>query len=620
MAAMLVSDENNGGAFGVAEGGREASQRSDQSSLFQNGNIQEPKLTESESSFESRSIGNDEEGRSLSAEASAGSMHSAPRMDSTDSALLSPTFLPTTRTIPTSVPPAGVCVTRLADTSEVHVFSTITHEEEQRKPSRCRQHVALWCPALFLFVLVAIAAVLIKCLVVDKNEQGHHGAEKSATGSGSFSPPETYTIETKNEMFLHLRSILGDFTDPNKFFNPDSAQSRALAWLVTVEQDPSTRTWYSDQGMEDYLPRLLQRYALIVLAYSCGGDNWRSVKSWMSQAEVHECDWELISCDPTTRMVTNLKLESRSLTGSLPQHEIGLLTHLKELDVASNRLQGNFPAKTVFSKLSNLESLRLYNNPHQFFSLPTEIGLLSNSLQLLSLGSNLVTGTLPQEFRLLTSLRLLDLSKTQLSGHLSDFLPFLPDLSALYLAFTNIRGDALSYQYTYSTWNMTYLDVRGLQDVTTIPTTVGLMSNLKLLWLGDNPDLRGTLPSEFVLCTSLSYLHVDDSSIEGTIPTELGDMPKLSTLSLSLNRLHGTVPSEFGRLSSLTALALTLNSLTGTLPTLLGYLPHLEILDVSGNAGLDIPNELCQPGIDILYSCKQICSCCENSCMGYGQY
>lgn len=248
--------------------------------------------------------------------------------------------------------------------------------------------------------------------------------------------------------------------------------------------------------------------------------------------------------------------------------------------------------------------------------------MLSDSLQFLGFGWNLVTGTLPQEFKVLTNLRFLEMSYTEVRGHLSDLLPFFPySLNSLYVAFTDFRGDALSYQYSYSSRNLTHLDIRGLQDVTNIPTTVGLMSNLNVLMLGSNANLKGTLPSELALCTELNYLIVEDTSIEGIIPTELGNLAQLNTLILAFNQLHGTIPSEIARIDGLSAIVLTVNKLTGTVPTVLMELSRLELLHVNGNEGLDFPDELCLPGVEIFYSCSQTCTCCEDNCLGgYGEY
>ncbi|MBC6422914.1 MAG: hypothetical protein GDA38_16355 [Hormoscilla sp. SP12CHS1] len=51
-----------------------------------------------------------------------------------------------------------------------------------------------------------------------------------------------------------------------------------------------------------------------------------------------------------------------------------------------------------------------------------------------------------------------------------------------------------------------------------------------------------------------------------TIPSELGSLSKLQLLYLHDNSLSGTIPSELGSLSKLLELYLSSNSLNGTIP------------------------------------------------------
>jgi hypothetical protein len=83
-------------------------------------------------------------------------------------------------------------------------------------------------------------------------------------------------------------------------------------------------------------------------------------------------------------------------------------------------------------------------------------------------------------------------------------------------------------------------------------------------------------------------------SFEGTIPSELGMLTDLDTLKLSyMPNMHGPLPSEIGELVNLVALDLRLCSFVGTLPTEYAQLENLVKFDVAYNSGVNgtIPSE-----------------------------
>jgi hypothetical protein len=61
----------------------------------------------------------------------------------------------------------------------------------------------------------------------------------------------------------------------------------------------------------------------------------------------------------------------------------------------------------------------------------------------------------------------------------------------------------------------------------------------------------GTIPTTIGLLTNLQYVRIGDSQITGTIPTELGNCPKLHKLSFEISQLSGTLPLEFAFLGFL---------------------------------------------------------------------
>lgn len=62
------------------------------------------------------------------------------------------------------------------------------------------------------------------------------------------------------------------------------------------------------------------------------------------------------------------------------------------------------------------------------------------------------------------------------------------------------------------------------------------------------------------------FRFLDFNKFTGTIPTVIGNLPSLSLLWASNNYLSGTIPTELARLSTLTYLKLGSNNFHGCVP------------------------------------------------------
>lgn len=397
---------------------------------------------------------------------------------------------------------------------------------------------------------------------------------------------------------------------------PDSAPARALEWLAAhdpLHLDPTS-------------PRLLQRYALAVLYYSyssswtvppdggwCAAVEYADIngtvvalKAAQNEAEkpyhddyysledhadatakttteaqrvfvpVHECDWLGIKCDDFGR-ITALRFSSRSfvLTGTLPT-ELGLLTSLQVLDVSRNKLRDGAFATDTLKRWTALRELDVGWNA--FTTVPRDIGLLGDSLEVLRLDRNELEGSIPVELL------------SQLS-HLTIFgASHNPGL------YGNIWQDLVAEHWpALQEINVVHTALSG-----TIPQVVkgGTLSQLQLLYARDS-GLSGSLPATLHHATNLQEIAVGgsvDRMIPIPFPEEWGySLTNLEGLFLQQsNAVTGTIPSSIGRLTSLKVVMLAGVGLHGTLPTEVGELRHLVAWDVRDNPKLTgtIPTEL----------------------------
>ena len=115
-----------------------------------------------------------------------------------------------------------------------------------------------------------------------------------------------------------------------------------------------------------------------------------------------------------------------------------------------------------------------------------------------------------------------------------------------------------------------------------MPTEIGLLSSLEGLFFLRN-KIQGTIPSEIGQLSKLSFLKVTSNSLSGAIPEEIGNCKQLQDLSLSTNRLNGGIPTTLGNLKILQKLVLSSNMLSGTIPSDIGKLKSLFALNLFDN-------------------------------------
>ena len=132
---------------------------------------------------------------------------------------------------------------------------------------------------------------------------------------------------------------------------------------------------------------------------------------------------------------------------------------------------------------------------------------------------------------------------------------------------------------SFCSWHGVVCDGTALSRLTlssnglwgTLPTEVGLLSELRYqLDLYDN-TIRGHIPTELAALTTLWSIDLQRNELSGSLPTEVGGLARLSTmLHVHYNpSLSGTLPTELGLLTGLRSIFVTGDRMSGTLPAIM---------------------------------------------------
>ena len=112
-------------------------------------------------------------------------------------------------------------------------------------------------------------------------------------------------------------------------------------------------------------PTATQRFALMELYDSTGGDSWTNNDGWGSDSGVG--DWYGVTVDDGDTLVRRLDLPDNGLEGPLPPVTANL-KELRTLDVADNALNGGFPV--AMTSMDALDTIRISGNEDMEGSLP----------------------------------------------------------------------------------------------------------------------------------------------------------------------------------------------------------------------------------------------------------
>jgi len=201
---------------------------------------------------------------------------------------------------------------------------------------------------------------------------------------------ELTTTSPTTQNGLHIFNILSMHTNIEPIQDKSTPQYKAFNDLVVAEG--------KYPGLIDDR-RILQRYALMSLFYSTGGgisvksEAWNSMFGWDEFSKTNECSFFGIKrCERTTSglEVSLLNLDGNNLKGTIPSELCLLSESLEELTLSGNKLTGTIPPCIIDFKF----------------------------MKKLDLHDNYLDGVLPEGLMHINSLSYVDLSQNDLQGGL----------------------------------------------------------------------------------------------------------------------------------------------------------------------------------------------------------
>ncbi|XP_054806292.1 receptor-like protein 7 [Prosopis cineraria] len=290
------------------------------------------------------------------------------------------------------------------------------------------------------------------------------------------------------------------------------------------------------------------------------------------------------------------------------------------ISLSNNSFQGSIP-----KFLCNFSSLEVLDLSHNNFSgkIPPCLTGMSETLGVLTLRENNLTGGIPDKFSAICALRTPDLHGNQLNGPMPKSLSNCMTLEVLDLRNNRIMDvfpcslkqismlrvlvlrqnkfhGSIGCPNTIDIWHMLHIadlafnNFTGKLALKSLATWEGMMPDeAQILQYKIDGDVyyqdtvtissKGQTVQWFKILNFVTAIDFSSNFLEGPIPEELMNFKEIYTLNLSNNALSGQIPSSIENLRELESLDLSSNLLTGEIPAQMADLHFLSFLNLSYN-------------------------------------
>ncbi|KAK4396097.1 Receptor like protein 22 [Sesamum angolense] len=261
-------------------------------------------------------------------------------------------------------------------------------------------------------------------------------------------------------------------------------------------------------------------------------------------------------------------LANNKIVGTIPP-SLCNATRLQILDLSNNRLHDRIPS-CLFENTLGVLNLRRNNLsgdiPDTF---PVGCGLAT-----LDLSWSVLQGQVPNSLARCTEMEVLNLGNNDLNGNFPCWLKNLTRLRVLVLSNNKFHGN-ISCLGDGVTWpNLQIVDIASNEFNSVLPEN--LFQELKALTVAEN----GLDHLNFVFATAYHIYYQDSVTL---MLKGQGELKSLYVLNFSHNALSGHIPGSIGNLEDLESLDLSFNNLGGEIPQQLASLTFLSFLNLSYN-------------------------------------
>ncbi|KAG7016379.1 Receptor protein-tyrosine kinase CEPR2, partial [Cucurbita argyrosperma subsp. argyrosperma] len=332
------------------------------------------------------------------------------------------------------------------------------------------------------------------------------------------------------------------------------------------------------------LPLLTETRALLRFKENLN-DPMGFLDSWIDSES--PCGFSGITCDRVSGKVVEISLENKSLSGEISP-SISVLQSLTILSLASNHISGELPYQLI--NCSNIRVLNLTDN-----EMVRRIPDLSQlrKLKVLDLSINFFSGPFPIWVGNLTGLNSLGLGENEFeAGDIPESLGNLKNLTWLYLANAQLRGEIPESLFELKALETMDLSRNKLSGK--LSKSISKLQNLNKLELFEN-KLTGEIPPEISNLTLLQEIDISVNSFHGQLPDEVRNLRNLVVFQSYENNFSGKFPEGFENMQNLIAISIYRNNFSGEFPANFGRFAPLLSIDISENQfSGSFPKFLCE--------------------------